>query len=116
MVEAIDTLRGMPPVYLRTQQLSWLEITPDGDHPCRATLQSARVELPGATHFERFMARARNPHSQAPCSVAAWPEGPDWPADPKHLRDRKHLHRHLRRHDESKDQESGCATDCEKSS
>ena len=111
VVEAIDTLRGMPPVYLRTQQLSWLEITADGDHPCRATLQSARVELPGATHFERFMARARNPHSTAPCSVAAWPQGPDWPADPKHLRDRRHLHRHLRRqratskHGESKDRE-----------
>ena len=76
VVEAIDTLHGMPPVYLRTQQLSWLEITADGDHPCRATLQSARVELPGATRFERFMARARNPHSTAPCSVAAWPRGP----------------------------------------
>ena len=24
------------------------------------------------------------------------PGGPDWPADPKHLRDRRHLHRHLR--------------------
>ena len=27
VVEAIDTIYGMPPVYLRTQQLSWLEIT-----------------------------------------------------------------------------------------
>ena len=101
VVEAIDTLRGMPPVYLRTQQLSWLEITADRDHPrgaapMRATLQSARVELPGATRFERFMARARNPHSAAPCSVGAWPDGPDWPADRHHLRDRRHLHKHLR--------------------
>jgi UDP-2,3-diacylglucosamine pyrophosphatase LpxH len=98
VVEAIDTVRGMPPVYLRTQQLSWLELTADGDRPCHATLQSARVQLPGATRFERFMARARNPHSTAPRSVAAWPEGPDWPADRKHLRDRRHLHAHLRRH------------------
>ena len=27
VVEAIDTIYGMPPVYLRTQQLSWLEIS-----------------------------------------------------------------------------------------
>jgi UDP-2,3-diacylglucosamine pyrophosphatase LpxH len=98
VVEAIDTMRGMPPVYLRTQQLSWLEITADGDRPCHAQLKSARVELPGATRLERFMSAARNPHSSAPCAVASWPDGPDWPADPKHLRDRKHLAKHLREH------------------
>ncbi len=47
--------------------------------PCHAQLKSARVELPGATRFERFLASARNPHSSAPKAVAAWPEGPDWP-------------------------------------
>jgi len=97
VVEAIDTMRGMPPVYLRTQQLSWLEITADSEHPCRAQLKSARVELPGATRLERLMAAARNPHAARPCAVATWPDGPDWPADPKHLRDRKHLHKHLRK-------------------
>ena len=98
VVEAIDTVRGMPPVYLRTQQLVWLEIIADAEQPCHARLKSARVELPGATRLERFMAAARNPHSSAPCSVASWPGGPDWPADRKHLRDRRHLHRHLRAH------------------
>src|SRR5215469_13059810 len=95
VVEAIDTVRGMPPVYLRTQQLSWLEITADAGQACRAQLQSARVELPGATRLERFLAAARNPHSSAPCSVAFWPEGPDWPKDRKHVRDRRHLRKHL---------------------
>ena len=98
VVEAIDTVRGMPPVYLRTQQLVWLEIIADAEQPCHAQLKSARAELPGATRLERFMAAARNPHSSAPCSVASWPGGPDWPADRKHLRDRRHLHRHLRAH------------------
>jgi UDP-2,3-diacylglucosamine pyrophosphatase LpxH len=128
VVEAIDTVRGMPPVYLRTQQLSWLEISAGGPSsgsavsgsavsgsavsgsavsggaasgeapPVRVVLQSARVELPGATRFERFMARARNPHSAEPAAVAAWPEGPGWPEDRKHLRDRRHLHKHLHRH------------------
>ena len=95
VVEAIDTVRGMPPVYLRTQQLVWLEIFADAGQPCHARLKSARVELPGATRLERFMAAARNPHSSAPSAVASWPGGPDWPADRKHLRDRRHLHRHL---------------------
>jgi UDP-2,3-diacylglucosamine pyrophosphatase LpxH len=109
VVEAIDTIYGMPPVYLRTQQLSWLEISAapvlvaggDEDHspervlvarPCHAQLKSARVELPGATRFERFLAAARNPHSSVAKSVAAWPEGPDWPAEHRHLK-----HRHLKK-------------------
>jgi UDP-2,3-diacylglucosamine pyrophosphatase LpxH len=111
VVEAIDTIYGMPPVYLRTQQLSWLEITTSdgsataGRHDgtervpvtrdCHAQLKSARVELPGATRFERFLSAARNPHSTAPAAVAAWPEGPDWPADRRHLRDVKHLRKRL---------------------
>jgi len=106
VVEAIDTIYGMPPVYLRTQQLSWLEISAtagqeaaDGEvadkeaaqrvrltRGCHLQLKSARVELPGATRFERFLARARNPHATAPREVASWPEGPDWPADSR----RKH--------------------------
>ena len=104
VVEAIDTMRGVPPVYLRTQQLSWLEISADGGPdnpggaaPVRVQLQSARVELPGATHTERFMAAARNPHASAPCAVASWPGGPDWPADRRNPRDRKHPHRQARR-------------------
>ncbi|HEY3877711.1 MAG TPA: metallophosphoesterase [Trebonia sp.] len=119
VVEAIDTIYGMPPVYLRTQQLSWLEMTTQApqtaghrqgqgqgqgqhqDHaperarltlPCHAQLKSARVELPGATRFERFLIRARNPHAQAPRAVARWPEGPDWPSDARHMK-----HRHLRK-------------------
>jgi UDP-2,3-diacylglucosamine pyrophosphatase LpxH len=90
VVEAIDTIYGMPPVYLRTQQLSWLEITTDGGSSrCHAQLKSARVELPGATRFERFLAAARNPHPAAPVSVGTWPEGPNWPSDPKQPHDGK---------------------------
>jgi UDP-2,3-diacylglucosamine pyrophosphatase LpxH len=112
VVEAIDTVYGMPPVYLRTQQLSWLEITTEGTRlapaarqdqcqeaervlaalPCHAQLKSARVELPGATRFERFLIRARNPHAKAPKAVASWPEGPDWPAESRHLK-----HGHLKK-------------------
>jgi UDP-2,3-diacylglucosamine pyrophosphatase LpxH len=88
VVEAIETIYGMPPVYLRTQQFSWLEITTDSGR-MHAQLKSARVELPGATRFERFLAAARNPHPSDPVSVGHWPEGPDWPTQPKSLHDGK---------------------------
>jgi len=88
VVEAIDTARGMPPVYLRTQQISWLELTAYQDW-FTAVLKSARIELPGATRVERFMASARNPHASAPCQVAAWPDGPGWPADSRAPRKRR---------------------------
>jgi UDP-2,3-diacylglucosamine pyrophosphatase LpxH len=98
VVEAIDTVYGAPPVYLRAQQISWLEICckpaegADGGAPgCLVQLKSARVELPGATRLERFMSHARNPHSTAPAIVAAWPTGPDWPNDHTSLRDLKRL-------------------------
>jgi hypothetical protein len=111
VVEAINTIYGMPPVYLRTQQLSWLEITATPaageaqdrpaeraavSRPCHAQLKSARVELPGATRFERFLASARNPHSATAKSVAAWPQGPDWPDEHRHLT-RRHLKKAARR-------------------
>ncbi len=113
VVEAIETVHGMPPVYLRTQQLSWLEVTAtppftiaeQGQDEAalraratltwHATLKSARVELPGATRFERFLVRSRNPHSTAPKVVASWPEGPYWPKDRRHLKHRHLKHPHL---------------------
>jgi hypothetical protein len=88
VVEAIDTARGMPPVYLRTQQISWLELTAYQDW-FTAVLKSARIELPGATRVERFMASARNPHASAPCQVATWPDGPGRPADSRAPRKRR---------------------------
>jgi len=89
VVEAIETIVGMPPVYLRTQQFSWLEITTDGGG-MHAQLKSARVELPGATRFERFLAAARNAHPANPVSVGSWPDGPDWPPHNSSVRDSKH--------------------------
>jgi len=124
VVEAIDTIYGMPPVYLRTQQLSWLEISTvpagevltdaDGQDQsservrlaltCHAQLKSARVELPGATRFERFLAAARNPHSSAPRAVASWPEGPDWPSEHRHLK-----HRHLKKAKKAVERATNCS-------
>ena len=78
MVEAIGGKFGLPPAYVRNQQVCWLEMT-----GTRAELFSARVELPGATRMERFVAHGRNPHSDNPVRVASWPAGPDWPPPDK---------------------------------
>jgi hypothetical protein len=75
VVDAISARFGMPPAYLRTQQVSWLELR-DG----RVDLMSARVELPGATALERFAVLGHHPHRAAPALMATWPDGPDWPA------------------------------------
>jgi glycosyltransferase involved in cell wall biosynthesis/UDP-2,3-diacylglucosamine pyrophosphatase LpxH len=80
VVEATGGRRGLPPAYLRTQQVCWVELDARG-----ADLMSARVELPGATRLERFAARIGNPHAQtsgpvATWPVATWPDGSDWPS------------------------------------
>ena len=74
VVEGIGGRFGLPPAYVRNQQICWVEIAAG-----KAELVSARVELPGATKMERFVAQGRNPHSDTPVRVACWPDGPDWP-------------------------------------
>ena len=78
VVEGIGGRYGLPPAYVRNQQICWVELAAG-----QAELVSARVELPGATRMERFAARGRNPHADTPVRVASWPAGPDWPAPDK---------------------------------
>jgi UDP-2,3-diacylglucosamine pyrophosphatase LpxH len=77
VVEGIGGRFGLPPAYVRNQQICWVEIAAGGG----AELVSARVELPGATRMERFVAHRGNPHSDQPVRVASWPAGPDWPPE-----------------------------------
>lgn len=74
VVEATATRLGMPSAYLRSQQISWVEIRGG-----RADLRAARVDLPGATRLERFAARGRHRFAATPVAVASWPDGPAWP-------------------------------------
>ncbi len=74
VVESIGTRVGLPPAYLRAQQISWAEITAG-----QVELLSARVELPGATRLERFASGRHRRFSATPVRVASWPAGPDWP-------------------------------------
>jgi hypothetical protein len=78
VVEAIGGKFGLPPAYVRNQQICWVEMTGS-----EVNLVGARVELPGATRLERFAAQGRNPHSDTPVRVCSWPAGPDWPPPDK---------------------------------
>jgi UDP-2,3-diacylglucosamine pyrophosphatase LpxH len=78
VVEGIGGRFGLPPAYVRNQQICWVELAAG-----QADLVSARVELPGATKMERFVVRGRNPHSDTPVRVASWPAGADWPPPDK---------------------------------
>jgi UDP-2,3-diacylglucosamine pyrophosphatase LpxH len=80
VVEAVGGRLGLPPAYVRTQQVCWLEIAAGTVATGGVSLMAARVVLPGATRTERFAARGRNPYSRTPARVATWPGGADWPA------------------------------------
>ncbi|HEY1627679.1 MAG TPA: metallophosphoesterase [Streptosporangiaceae bacterium] len=75
VVEAVGGRLGLPPAYVRTQQVCWVEIAEPGG----TTLMAARVVLPGATRAERFAARGRLPYPRTPERVASWPGGGNWP-------------------------------------
>ena len=69
VVEAVATRLGMPPAYLRAQQITWVEITGDQAH-----LMAARIQLKGATRLERFASHGRSRFATTPVRVASWPE------------------------------------------
>jgi UDP-2,3-diacylglucosamine pyrophosphatase LpxH len=80
VVESMGTRFGMPPAYLRTQQICWVEIANQpGAQGGQVELMSARIELPGATKLESFAAGRHRPFSATAVRVAAWPSGQDWP-------------------------------------
>ena len=69
VVEAAATRLGMPPAYLRTQQITWVEITGG-----QVSLMAARIQLGGATRLERYAAHRHNQYTAIPAKVASWPE------------------------------------------
>src|SRR6266702_7975564 len=89
VVEGIGGRFGLPPAYVRNQQVCWVELNGG-----KAELFSARVELPGASRMERFVAQGRNPHSDIPVCVASWPSGTDWPPPEKKAGRKKPVQRY----------------------
>lgn len=76
VVEAVPAKFGMPPVYLRYLQVSWLELRLGAE--LTVELAIAETPLPGATRLERYLAKRHPEHHPEPVKVAAWPGG-RWP-------------------------------------
>lgn len=76
VVEAVPGRLGMPPIYLRYLQISWVELR------CCPRLEIglhvAEIPLPGATLVERVLAKRPRDVLREPVRVATWP-GEDWP-------------------------------------
>src|SRR5665213_1882356 len=70
VVEAVPGRFGMPPIYLRHLQISWIELHcyPRVD----VSLHLAEIPLPGATALERILAKGPRQVIRVPVQVAAW--------------------------------------------
>ena len=71
---------GLPPVFLRHRQLTWVELETGAELHARLLL--ARFDDAPATLLERFAGRYRRVHDSHPVVVAAQPYGTAWPPPP----------------------------------
>ena len=75
VVRAVAVPGGLPPVFRRSRDVGWLEVT---GGPAGVRVQLYRAALPDPaeqTRVERLLARGQDEPS-TPARVAAWPEGP----------------------------------------
>ena len=72
VVEAVPGRFGMPPVYLRHLQISWIEL--HCDLRVDVSLHLAQTPLSGATALERMLAKGPRQVLRDPVQVAAWPD------------------------------------------
>jgi lysyl-tRNA synthetase class 2 len=80
LVEAVRARFGLPPAYLRSHQVCWVECVMAQRLEVRLAL--GRAALPGANRLERLVTTGRRPADQAVGVVATWPEGPPEKAVP----------------------------------
>ena len=82
---------GLPPVFLHSQWISWVELESGAELHVRMLL--AHNELPSPNRLERLVTRGRTGGSLHPSLVASYPVGASWPAAP----DLRQSHRRTRR-------------------
>ncbi len=82
---------GLPPVFLRNQRVSWVELESGAELHVRMLL--GRNELASPSHLERAITRGRAAGALHPVLVASYPVGDSWPPAP----DLRAAHRHTRR-------------------
>ena len=91
VVEERRAKLGLPPVFLRSQRVSWVEIEPGARLHVRMLL--ATNDLASPSVLERLVARWRGGRSLHPTLVASYPMGDSWPPAP----DLRQAHRRTRR-------------------
>jgi lysylphosphatidylglycerol synthetase-like protein (DUF2156 family) len=82
---------GLPPVFVHSRRVSWVELEAGAALHVRMLL--ARVELPSPSKLERLVTRGRHTGTLHPTLVASYPAGGSWPPPP----DLRQAHRHTRR-------------------
>ena len=82
---------GLPPVFLHSQWVSWVEIESGAELHVRLLL--AHNELASPSRLERLVTRGRTGGSLHPSLVASYPVGDSWPPAP----DLRQAHRRTRR-------------------
>ena len=82
---------GLPPVFLHSQWVSWVELESGAELHVRLLL--AHNELASPNRLERLVTRGRTGGALRPALVASYPVGDSWPAAP----DLRQSHRRTRR-------------------
>jgi len=82
---------GLPPVFLHSRRLSWIELETGADLHARLLLAWRDLRSPSIA--ERLVARRRPVRDFRPSVVASYPMGDSWPPAP----DLRRAHRHTRR-------------------
>ena len=82
---------GLPPVFLHSQWVSWVELESGAELHVRMLL--AHNELASPSRLERIITRGRSGGSLHPSLVASYPVGASWPPAP----DLRQAHRRTRR-------------------
>ena len=82
---------GLPPVFLHSQWVSWVELESGAELHVRMLL--AHRELASPSRLEQLVTRGRSGGSLRPSLVASYPMGSSWPPAP----DLRQSHRHTRR-------------------
>ena len=82
---------GLPPVFLHSQRVSWVELEPGAQLHVRLLLASNELASPSV--LERLATRGRVVRSLHPSLVASYPMGESWPPAP----DLGQAHRRTRR-------------------
>jgi lysylphosphatidylglycerol synthetase-like protein (DUF2156 family) len=82
---------GLPPVFLHTQRVSWVELETGAELHARLLLAGSDLRSPSV--LERMVTRGHRVSGLSPALVASYPKGESWPPAP----DLRQAHRRTRR-------------------